>query len=268
MQPSLRVWAANRRCLLVVAIIAAAPTSAARAASGVEFDFARTAECRDVTCPGSTAASNNERFVELTLSVSVRFRGVSPADVDELDIEINGAPAGLRVASFSPTTQLASDLTQAIETTTTTRLSNSLDATLGGTLPTPYSELVAHVTPSISAGTSRSESATEKVTRLPPRRAVVVSGTSLEGRGVFFKLKKSSQNSLEGVHPLVVTFRAPADWQAGAVRVFCTARGQRKILLLKQPATLGRVAGDVKLRLLTDAADTNAAEKCEAADDD
>lgn len=255
MQPSQPERAAIRWPVLVAALIAVAPTRATGAGPGVEFDFARTAECRDVTCADCTTGNSTERLIEVSLNVSVRFRGVSPNDVDELDIEVSGAPAGLRVSSFSPTTRLASDLTQAIETTTTTKLSNSLDATLGGTLPTPYSELVAHVTPSINAGTSRSESATEKVTRLPPRQAVVVSGTSFEGRGVFFKLKRSTQTSLEGVHPLSVTFSVPADWQAGTVRVYCSARGQRKILLLKQPATLGRAAGDVKLRLRDDHAE-------------
>jgi hypothetical protein len=74
-----------------------------------------------------------------------------------------------------------------------------------------------------------------------------VSGTSSEGRGVFFKLKRSSQTSLEGVHDLAVTFVVPADWQGGRVRVGCSARGLRRILLLKHDATLGRAAGDVQL---------------------
>jgi hypothetical protein len=251
-----------RSLAIVAAIIAVAPTLTAQAGPGVEFDFARTAECRDVTCGDCTLSNPTERLIEVTFNVSVRFRGVSPADVDEIDIEISGAPAGLKVASFSPATRLASDLTQPIETTTTTRLTNSLDATLGGTLPTPYSELVAHVTPSLTASTSKNESATEKVSRLPPRHAVVVSGTSFEGRGVFFKLKRSTQTSLEGVHPLTVTFSVPVDWQPGTVRVFCAARGQRKILLLKQPATLGRAAGEVRLRLVDDLA-----EKCTANDE-
>jgi hypothetical protein len=138
-------------------------------------------------------------------------------------------------------------LSQKFETTTTTKRARSLDGTLGGGLPVPYAGLVAHVSPSINAGLSGSETETEKTNRLPPKHAIVVSGTSSEGRGVFFKLKRSSQTSLEGVHELAVTFVVPANWQGGDVRVGCSARGKRRILLLKHDATLGRAAGDVRL---------------------
>ena len=213
----------------------------------VEFDFARSAECRDVTPAERIAQVPTHRFVQLVLPVSVRFHGLSMDDVEELDIEINGAAAALRVIDFSPSTQLASDIAQEIETTTTTKRARSLDGTLGGGLPVPYAGLVAHVSPSINAGLSGSETATEKTNRLPPKHAIVVSGTSSEGRGVFFKLKRSSQTSLEGVHDLAVTFVVPAEWQGGKVRIGCSARGQRRILLLKHDATLGRAAGDVQL---------------------
>jgi hypothetical protein len=213
----------------------------------VEFDFARSAECRDVTPAERMAQVPTHRFVQLVLPVSVRFHGLSMNDVEELDIEINGAAAGLRVIDFAPSTQLASDIAQQIETTTTTKRARSFDGTLGGGLPVPYAGLVAHVSPSVSAGLSGSETATEKMNRLPPKHAIVVSGTSSEGRGVFFKLKRSSQTSLEGVHDLAVTFVVPAGWQGGQVRVGCSARGQRRILLLKHDATLGRAAGDVRL---------------------
>jgi hypothetical protein len=217
------------------------------AAPYVEFDFARAAECRDVTPPERIEQVPSYRFVELVLPVSVRFRGLAAQDVEELDIEINGAAAGLRVIDFSPGTQLASEFAKQIETTTTTQRARSLDGTLGGGLPVPVSGLVAHISPSISAGISGSETATEKMNRLPPKHAIVVSGTSSEGRGAFFKLKRSSQTSLEGVHELRVTFVVPAQWQGGTVRVGCSARGKKRLLLLKHDATLGRAAGDVRL---------------------
>jgi hypothetical protein len=64
---------------------------------------------------------------------------------------------------------------------------------------------------------------------------------------VFFKLKRSSQTSLEGVHELAVTFVAPVDWQNGKVLVGCSARGSRKMLWIDKPATLGRAASEVEL---------------------
>ena len=231
---------------------------AADARPYVEFDFARSAECRDVTPPERADQYPHQRLIEMTLPVSVRFRGVVADDVDELDIEINGSSAGLQVFDFSPDTQLASDVKRTIETTTTVKKDRSLDGSLGGVLPIPYSEAVAHVTPSINAAISRGEIETEKLHRLPPKYAVVVSGTSSEGRGVFFKLKRSSQTSLEGVHELAVTFVAPADWQDGKVLVGCSARGSRKLFWIDQPATLGRAVSEVELTMAGKAAPSKA----------
>jgi hypothetical protein len=215
----------------------------------VEFDFARAIECRDVTPLERFEQYPHQRLIEFALPISVRFCGVPLDDVDELTFEINAAAAGMRVHNFAPATQLASDVACAIETTTTTKSARSLDATLGGQLPVPVGELAANVAPSISGGLSSGETTTEKLNRLPPKYAVVVSGTTSEGRGVFFKLKRSSQTSLEGVHELAVTFVAPVGWRGGEVRVGCNAQGERKVFWIKQAATLGREGDTVRLYL-------------------
>jgi hypothetical protein len=215
----------------------------------VEFDFAQSAECHDVTPPERTEQNPNQRLIELTLPVSIRFRGVRADNVEELDIEINGATTDLHVYSFSPSTQLASDLSKEIESTTTTKKEHSFGATLGGALPVPHANVVAQVSPSINANTSSCETVTEKLNRLPPKYAVVVSGTSSDGHGVFFKLKRSSQRSLEGMHELTIVFIAPAEWQRGEVDVICSARGSRRVLWIKQPTTFSRAVGTVQLEI-------------------
>ncbi len=229
-------------CALVVVLglctMFAKPVSAL-AAPGVEFDLARTVEYRDITPQERLTLYPMQRLIEVSLPISVRFQEVTLEDVDELDIEVNGAAAGLRVQDFAPTTQLASEITHDIETTTTTKKGRSLDGTLGGALPIPGAQVVAHLTPSITAGVSGCETATEKINRLPPKHVVIVSGTYDEGRGVFYKLKRTSQTSLEGVHELAVTFVAPRTWPVAGLQVECNAIGQRKMLWVKQAATLG-----------------------------
>lgn len=229
--------------------LSAVSPTVALAEPNVEFDFARTAECRDVTPDERAFHYPTQRLVEFLLPISVRFHDAKLDDVDELTVEITGPASGMRVFDFAPATQLASDIENAIETTTTTKSASSLDGSLGGALPIPYAAEVAHVTPTINAGVSKGEATTEKVNRLPPKYAVVVSGTSAEGRGVFFKLKRWSQASLEGVHPLSVTFIVPAGWRGGEVYVNCSAGGQRKLLFIKQSATLGAEGAPVRLYL-------------------
>ncbi len=111
----------------------------------------------------------------------------------------------------------------------------------------PGADVAAKITPSISAGLVSSDTATEKINRLPPKHVVVVSGTYAEGRGVFFKLKRTSQTSLEGVHELAVTFVAPRTWRAIALEIECNALGTRKTLWVKQQATLGHTQRYVQL---------------------
>jgi hypothetical protein len=213
----------------------------------VEFDIPRAVECRDVTPRERLVQYPAQRLVEVSLPVSVRFNEVSREEVEEIDIEVSGAMAGLRVQEFAPTTQLASEITREIETTTTTKKTRSLDATLGGSLPIPGAEAAAKITPSISAGLNNCDTAVEKINRLPPKHLVVVSGTCDEGRGVFYKLKRTSQTSLEGVHELAITFVAPRTWPAIAIHVECDALGEKKMLWLKQPATLGHFTRYVQL---------------------
>jgi hypothetical protein len=223
----------------------------ALAGSSVEFDIAPTAECRDVTPAERIAQYPNQRLIEMTLPISVRFRGVSMDEVDELAIEVNGASAGMRIHDYSPATQLFTDISREIEITTTTKKARSLDGSLGGTIPIPGAEAAAHLTPTISAGLAGCNTETEKSSRLPPKHAVVVSGTSSAGRGVFFKLKRYSQTSLEGSHELKVTFVAPHAWRWSEIRVDCAAHGEQKVLWMKQSGTIGQTTRLVQLVEMT-----------------
>lgn len=234
--------------MLAGGVLAADPT--------VEFDLARLAAYRTVTPPAGADCTENERLVEVVLPISVRFHGVPVDNVHEIDFEIDASDTGLRVASFAPTTELHSDVVQTIYTTTTREHSRAFEATLGGELPVPMGDVVSHVTPSVSAGLGNSETATEKLRRLPPKQAIVVSGTASQGQGVFFKLKRSSQTSLEGVHEVTVLFVVPNDWRGTAIHVACAARGERKVFWMDKPATFGRTvvcvqlyeAGDAEMR--------------------
>lgn len=218
------------------------------AGAGVEFDVARSVECRDITPAERLTLYPMQRLVEVSLPISVRFQDASADDVDEIDIEVSGASAGLRVQSFAPQTQLASDITHEIESTTTSKKSHSLDGTLGGSIPIPgAADAVARITPSITAGIAGCDTATEKINRLPAKRVYVVSGTYAEGSGVFFKLKRTSQTSLEGVHELAVTFVTPRSWPTIELQVSCSAHGERKMLWVRQSATLGHVEKYVQL---------------------
>ena len=64
---------------------------------------------------------------------------------------------------------------------------------------------------------------------------------------MFYKLKRTSQTSLEGVHELAVTFITPRLWQGIVLQVECSAVGQRKVLWVKQSSVLGHAKRYVQL---------------------
>lgn len=208
----------------------------------VEFDVPAELTCLEERVAG-------KRLVTLSLPVSVVVYKGDPDQVHEVVIEIDGSAAGLFVHDYSPATQLVSDYTQPIETKTTTESGKSLDASLGGTLPVPGVSTIAHVTPTIRAGNSHREAKTETLTRLPEKEAIIVSGAINQRRGVYFKLRQSSQTTLEGEHNLSVTFNAPDDWTAGPLKVTCVARGERKWLFVKQRKTWNEQTAAVQLKV-------------------
>jgi hypothetical protein len=231
---------------LFVVLASAGSSTALADGLQVSFDFARVAEYIEATPSERLKHYPAERLITVRLPISVRFQGFAEGEVEHLDIEIDGAPAGLRVASFSPTTQLASEAV-AVETITKTSKERSLGATLGAAIPVPVGPITAEIGPSVSGGMTSGNEETEKIQRIPPKRPVVVSGTFAEGQAVFFKFKQSTQTSFEGVHELQVTFLTPTEWRGGEVRVTCTARGHRPVLWTTQPTVFGRVAETIQL---------------------
>lgn len=237
------ILAPATRC---VAFAAAMQLGSLAVAQDVSFDFARLVSYRDVTTADERVRAPHERLIEMRLPISVRFQGLATGEIEHLDFEIDGAAAGVRVESFSPSTELAADAI-AVETINKTVKEKSLGATLSGKLPVPVGPLSCDVGPSVSAGMSKADESSEKVKRVPPKRPIVVSGTFAEGRGVFFKFKQSPQTWFEGVHELVVTFAVPTSWKGGGIRVSATARGHKPRFWVDQPTVFGQVTTFVEL---------------------
>lgn len=202
----------------------------------VQFDLPKQVIAYDVLDASGTTA---HRLVEVTVPVSARVTRGDVRDVEEISIEIDGGCEALVVHDFAPGTTLGSEHAGDIQVTTTTEKALTFDASLGGQSPIPIGDVVAQVTPSLSAGAKNRTAETKSTARLAPKRPTVVSGTINEGQGVFFQLRPSSQTTLEGQHQLSVVFRAPADWSAGQLQVRCWARGARQILWFDQPQVWG-----------------------------
>jgi len=217
----------------------------------VAFDFARMIECPQVDSDEMSEVSGM-KLVELKLRLSVRLLSGKIGDVEEIRVEISDCDEQIHVHDFAPATRLESQLSGDIAWTKTTETGKRWGASLGGEAPIVFSDVVAHVTPTINGSVSRREVVSETQQRLPPKQVVVVSGTIHQTHGVFFKLRPSGHSSLEGVHDLVVRFIVPKAWRGDSVKVCCSATGTQKILWLEQPSTWAQTCDSVALYLAGD----------------
>lgn len=212
----------------------------------VGFDLPRTLACREITAEAFTPTRPGERLIEVEAPISFQLFHGEASRVDDVVVEIDGAGAGLRVHDYAPRTELASELAEPIQVKHSKTTDKSLGASLGGHLAADVA-----LTPSLSGGASTTEATTETKNRLPPKKAVVVSGTTGGRTGVYFKLRRTTQSTLEGERTFRVTFVAQADWDGGAVDVRCTARGERRILFVEQRRVWNETARPVELRLVS-----------------
>lgn len=212
----------------------------------VAFDVPATLACHDVTTDEFLTANPGMRLVEVVAPVSLLLFHGEPGKVEDMVLEIDGAAAGLKVHDYAPRTELASELAQPVEVRETIATDKSIAATIGAKLAPEVC-----LTPTLTAGASRAESATVTRSELPPKQAVVVSGTTGGRSGVYFKLRRSTQSTLEGERVFRVTFAAPADWDGGSVEVRCLARGEKKWLFVDQRRVWNATTKPVELRLVS-----------------
>lgn len=214
----------------------------------VGFDIPLVLTCHDVTTQAFASNHPGERLVEVRAPISLLLYRGEPERLRDVVIEIDGGESGLRVHDYGPRTQLASDHAKPISEQRTVAEDKTLGASVGGKLSGDLA-----ISPSISGGYSKSETRTSTTHKLPPKEAVLVSGTTNSRRGVYFKLRRTDQSTLEGEHEFCVTFIAPEDWPGGVVEVRCVARGKQKWLMVEQRRVWNETTAPVELRLVSHA---------------
>jgi hypothetical protein len=171
------------------------------------------------------------------------------------------------VVDFWPKTESASDIAGTIDRSETKDATRSMEAGLRGTLSGSQSGVGVQVAPSAGATQSKHEGVKESYKLLPPKKLLVASGPLDSDYSVFFKLKPSTQTSLEGAKTFSCVFAVPADWRGDWATLTCLAKGQNKRQLGTRIEECGRdsfflglyVEGDAEARLLAEHVDQSQA---------
>jgi hypothetical protein len=237
------------------------------AAPRVDFDTSYTAECRDVTPCAFAAAHPDLMVVETTFRISTRLLSGREADLEELLIEITSPDQRLSVVDFVPRTELDTDIAGEIEVVETNDHTKSTNTGLGGTVGIEYGLVKAQATPSAGGGKTDHAGTKKSYKQIPPKQLLLASGTIDRGQGVFFKLKPSTNASLEGMREFACLFLVPRDLTGQWVQIACQARASKKSYFSIKPPHCGEGLFHVGLFLEGDSLGRAAAEETTRAQD-
>jgi len=196
----------------------------------IEFDVGYTAGCRDVTTEEFAAANPDLKIVEARFLFTALIREGDERDVIEMTYSISSPAQRLSVAGFSPSTELHSEIEGQIKVVEENDEINTREASLAVTGAGDLGPIDLKITPHLGGAKTRQQSVQETYSRLPPKQLLLAAGTENRGHGVFFKLKPSSQASLEGQREFRCRFIVPRQWSADYVLVACRAKGYNRHL--------------------------------------
>lgn len=195
-------------------------TSFAIANDEVQFDVPVVVEASKVPSP---LDESNEQVIKIVVPVST----IVNAD----DIKLNGFNFNVHwnrniypLVDYAPRTTTQSNVDGTI-----TVVQNQEQATNFGLNSSVTAETLGTVGGNL--GSNWKNEQTLRFQRKPKQVLLVASGTIQRGTGAFFRFFPNDQLTLEGGRDLSVTFRVPATWRGGVLRVVCSASGTRSVFV-------------------------------------
>lgn len=192
---------------------------AAAGAPRVQFDVSPIVAAVDVDQAEFLAQNPDERLVQVRLQASALVTKGDAARVGEIVFHFYSPEQSITVHEFSPQTTLVSDVVGNVNVTENREQGGNFQASLSGS----YENIVQG---SLGGGANRSRSEVAHFERLPAQEVLTASGRTARGSGAYFKMRSTSQSSVEGSHDFSLLLRVPKGWRGGYLRATCTARTQ------------------------------------------
>lgn len=186
----------------------------------VRFDTLPAVGCRDVTNEEFALVYPGERLLEAKFEISSILDSGAESDLTEFFFRMTSPQQSFHVLDYAPRTTLASDYTGGI--TIEKKKEDSKGIGLSATGGWEAAKLNGHG----DAGSKNT--LTTKYELVAPMESVTASGTVQNGYGVYFKMRRCRQGTLEGAKAYQVIFRAPQQWRGDILHVHCEARGMQR----------------------------------------
>lgn len=160
-------------------------------------------------------------LVTVQLRMSSMISSPEMPSIDQWLVKCQPRDQDMSIADYAPRTEASSDVSTPIQIKQTKEESQSVGVSLEGT----YGHL-AHG--NLGSDHGKKNVSTTEFHRHAPVQAVTAAGTINRGRGVYFKLRWTAQQILEGEKVFDVTFRVPSWWRGSLLDVSVLAQAQRK----------------------------------------
>ncbi len=197
----------------------------------IQFDLPTTVSAE---MNGEDLKSTNSRLARVTLRLSAMIDDPSAPDFDQWIVTCRPRQSQLRVVDYAPRTVTGTDVVSPMKVKeldeTNTSLGLSLDGNYGN----------------FARGNAGSDHSNKKIrsrefSRAAPVHAVSAAGTLDRGRGVYFKLRWTATQILEGEKEFQMTLDVPSSWRGGLmdVQVEATRSEKRFGSFSKQTVVVG-----------------------------
>jgi hypothetical protein len=193
--------------------------SAMQAMAQVAFDVNQLAPAREAGSLGVLTQRPDSRLVDVQLDVSALFTPGDPAVVTEYTVRIVSRHEEVQVADFAPRTELQSEILGSLQVSSNQdQVREAAIRGMGGYPGVGSAQGYAYY----------HDNNHENVhyAKKPPMELVSASGTIERRKGVYFKVKQSTQTTLEGARPFRIVFEVPDTWRADLLDVTIEAAGQ------------------------------------------
>jgi hypothetical protein len=188
-------------------------------ADSLQFDTNPSVACQELVDPEFTRSVPDEKLIVVQCTVSVLGIGGRNA-LDECLFHFYSPELFARVHDFAPKTLVATDVVGNIQIEHEGVQSAGVHMGASG-------EGSGILTAEISANQEHRSAENRSYELLPPRELVTAAGTLGRGTGVYFKIRRTTQQSLEGTHLFSLILRVPTAWRGGYLRLHCQAFSAR-----------------------------------------
>jgi len=223
------MFSAIRFQFVVVALCLAANGPSLFGQANVMFDVPAIARAKEA----SAVSISGEKTIEIVLPISTASNSKVRGKIEEFRFDVSWNQSVYNIEDFHPKTETAAEIQGLVNV----KRDSTRNATFRLDLNSePFELASAGIASELGRGSARHETFQE----IPQHELLVASGTINRATGAFFRFHPSRTQTLEGSRELKLTYRVPADWQSGILKVECRAKGKRALALWNEPFEVGR----------------------------